>query len=742
MNEILDGLNDAQRRAVETLEGPLLVVAGAGSGKTKVLTCRIANLLASGVRPWNILAITFTNKAAAEMKERVTKLIGEAAKDIWLSTFHSFCARFLRMEIEHIAGYQSNFVIYDTTDCKTVIRTSLKELNLDEKQYQPSTIQNVISNAKNALLDARAFQQQADTFFDKKVGEVFERYEAKLRNNNALDFDDLLLFAVHILSNYADVREKYQAKFQYVLIDEYQDTNRAQYLLAHLLSGGSRNLCVVGDIDQSIYGWRGADIRNILDFEKDYPEAVIIKLEQNYRSTKNILASANAVIEHNSNRKPKKLWTENATGEPITYFTGYNEREEAQYIADRILEYKTLYHTNLGDMAILYRTNAQSRALEEGLMRAGVAYTMVGGLKFYDRKEIKDVLAYLKVIYNPNDAVSLMRIINVPKRGIGDASIAKLEAYAEANEMTLFDAISNGDMVEGLSKKVRSELDHLAEMIFVWMNEQGSISIEQLIGKIIEESGYLAELEKDDTPQGVARIENLNEFKSVAKDFAGWEMEETLENFLSHVALVSDVDTLDEEESADKVTLMTLHTAKGLEYPIVFLAGMEDGIFPHARTLTDEAEIEEERRICYVGITRARRKLYVTNAKMRLLFGRTVSYPPSRFLTEIPAELIQKAVSKSVNKYEIQQTNASKLMTQPRGINLMPKTKPHSTPAQGSGAGAAADWVVGDKAQHPKFGVGTVVAAKGTGEEQELKIAFPGQGIKLLLAKYAPLVRA
>lgn len=742
MNEILDGLNDAQRRAVETLEGPLLVVAGAGSGKTKVLTCRIANLLSNGVRPWNILAITFTNKAAAEMKERVTKLIGEMAKDIWLSTFHSFCARFLRMEIEHIAGYQSNFVIYDTTDCKTVIRTCLKELNLDEKQYQPSTIQNVISNAKNALLDARAFQQQADTFFDKKVGEVFERYEAKLRNNNALDFDDLLLFAVHILSNYADVREKYQAKFQYVLIDEYQDTNRAQYLLAHLLSGGSRNLCVVGDIDQSIYGWRGADIRNILDFEKDYPEAVIIKLEQNYRSTKNILASANAVIEHNSNRKPKKLWTENATGEPITYFTGYNEREEAQYIADRILEYKTLYHTSLGDMAILYRTNAQSRALEEGLMRAGIAYTMVGGLKFYDRKEIKDVLAYLKVIYNPNDAVSLMRIINVPKRGIGDASIAKLEAYAEANEMTLFDAISNGDMVEGLSKKVRSELDHLAEMIFVWMNEQGSISIEQLIGKVIEESGYLTELEKDDTPQGVARIENLNEFKSVAKDFAGWEMEETLENFLSHVALVSDVDTLDEEETADKVTLMTLHTAKGLEYPIVFLAGMEDGIFPHARTLTDEAEIEEERRICYVGITRARRKLYVTNAKMRLLFGRTVSYPSSRFLSEIPPELIQKAVSKSVNKYEIQQTNASKLMTQPRGINLMPKTKPHNAPAQESGAGMATDWAVGDKAQHPKFGVGTVVAAKGTGEEQELKIAFPGQGIKLLLAKYAPLVRA
>ncbi|MBQ5859979.1 MAG: UvrD-helicase domain-containing protein, partial [Selenomonadales bacterium] len=493
MNEILDGLNEQQRRAVETLDGPLLVVAGAGSGKTKVLTCRIANLLYHGVRPWNILAITFTNKAAAEMKERVEKLIGPQAKDIWLSTFHSFCARFLRMEIENIPGYQSNFVIYDTTDTKTVVRSCLKELNLDEKQYQPSTIQAVISNAKNALIDARSFQQQASTFFDKKVGEVFELYETKLRNNNALDFDDLLLFAVHILSTNEEVREKYQEKFHYVLIDEYQDTNRAQYLLAHLLSGASRNLCVVGDIDQSIYGWRGADIRNILDFEKDYPEAVVIKLEQNYRSTKNILASANAVIEHNSNRKPKKLWTENATGEPITYFTGYNEREEAQYIADRIMECKTLYHAKYGDIAILYRPTAQSRALEEGLMRTGIPYTMVGGLKFYERKEIKDVLAYLRVIYNPQDAVSLTRIINVPKRGIGDASIAKLEAYAEANEMTLFDAIANHDMVEGLSKKVRSELERLAELIFCWMNEQGSVSIEQLIGKVIEESGYLAE---------------------------------------------------------------------------------------------------------------------------------------------------------------------------------------------------------------------------------------------------------
>ena len=744
MNDILEGLNEAQRQAVETLEGPLLVVAGAGSGKTKVLTCRIANLLDRGVQPWNILAITFTNKAAAEMKERVEKLVGVQAKDIWLSTFHSFCARFLRMEIEYIPGYQSNFVIYDTTDTKTVVRSCLKELNLDEKQYQPTTIQSVISNAKNALLDSRAFQQQASTFFDKKVGEVFALYETKLRNNNALDFDDLLLFAVYILSNNEEVREKYQDKFQYVLIDEYQDTNHAQYLLAKLLSSGSRNLCVVGDIDQSIYGWRGADIRNILDFEKDYPEATVIKLEQNYRSTKNILAPANAVIEHNSNRKPKKLWTENATGEPITYFTGFNEYEEAQYIIDRILEHKTIYNASYGDIAILYRTNTQANVIEKTLGPARIPYIKVGGMKLYDRKEIKDILAYLRVIYNPQDAVSLMRIINVPKRGIGDVSIAKLEVYAEANEMTLFDAISNADMVDGLSKKVRGELDRLAEMVFTWMNEQSMISIEQLVSKVIEESGYMAELEKDNTPQGETRIVSLQEFIEVAKNAAETlvkdGLEENLENFLSQMALVSDVDVL-EEENKNMVTLMTLHMAKGLEFPIVFLAGMEEGIFPHARTLRNDAEIEEERRIFYVGITRARRKLYLTNAKQRFMFRENKAYPPSRFLAEIPPNLLQKPDRRSVNKYEMQKTTASKMASsQPRGANLMPKTKARPTaPSAGS---AVIGWQVGNKVEHPKFGVGTVVAAKGSGGDQELKIAFPGQGIKLLLTKYAPLKRA
>ncbi len=437
----------------------------------------------------------------------------------------------------------------------------------------------------------------------------------------------------------------------------------------------------------------------------------------------------------------KELWTQNATGESITVFTGYNEREEAQYIADRMLEQHTLYHTDYGDMAILYRTNAQSRVLEEGLMRAGIPYTMVGGLKFYDRKEIKDIMAYLRVIFNPNDAVSLLRIINVPKRGIGEASIAKLAAFAEMNEMTLFDAISNASEVPGLSAKVRGQLDRLAEQIFLWMNEQSELPVESLIGRIIEESGYRAELEKDDTPQGEARIENLEEIKGVAKDFAGREMEQTLENFLSHVALVSDVDTA--ETDAGKVTLMTLHTAKGLEFPIVFLAGMEEGLFPHSRTLSDETEVEEERRICYVGITRARRKLYLTNAKMRTIFGKTVVYPPSRFLREVPPQYVQQAVSRTVNQYAMRQTTASQYAeaNKPAGTHLMPKTRMAASQAQAQTSGGAG-WVVGDKVSHKKFGIGTVVAAKGTGADQELKIAFPGQGIKLLLTKYAPLSKA
>lgn len=745
--DILEGLNPAQARAVEHAEGPLLIMAGAGSGKTKVLTCKIARLLAIGVAPYNILAITFTNKAAAEMRERVDKLVGSQAKDVWLSTFHSFCARFLRREIEAIDGYQRNFIIYDSSDSQTVVKSCLKELNLDEKQYVPSGIQAAISGAKNALQGVRAFERAADTFYMEKVAEVYKLYQKKLHSNNALDFDDLLMLTVTLLEEHEDILVRYQARFKYILIDEYQDTNQAQYLLAKLLAAKYRNLCVVGDADQSIYGWRGADIRNIMDFEKDYPEAKVIKLEQNYRSTKNILAAANAVIEHNVERKPKELWTENSTGEKITCYLAADERDEAQFIAHTIMKQKTIFNTAYGDIALLYRTNSQSRVIEEGLMRAGIPYTMVGGLKFYDRKEIKDILAYLRVIFNPADTVSLTRIINVPKRGLGDATIAKLSEYANANAMTLFDVVSNADLVPGLTARVKRPLEIFAELIFNMMSYQQNLSVMELMERVMQESGYIAELEAEKKPENETRLENLKEFLSVAKDFQQGDEVPNLENFLSQVALVSDIDNADLED--DRVTLMTLHSAKGLEYPIVFMTGMEEGLFPHSRTLMNETEIEEERRTCYVGITRARRKLYLTNAKMRMIYGKTVCYPQSRFLSEIPEPMLERLVVRD-NAYGFANTGAYssgiggsfRQTARPRAVAGRPDSTLGAAQAPVIRPDSSAVWRVGDKAKHGKWGIGTVVSVKGGGDEVELKIAFPDQGIKALMLKYAPITKA
>ncbi|CUH96350.1 ATP-dependent DNA helicase PcrA [Propionispora sp. 2/2-37] len=733
MNSMLNQLNPAQVSAVTHRNGPLLIMAGAGSGKTKVLTCRIAYLLEQGVKPWNILAITFTNKAAAEMKERVHNMVGAVARDIWLSTFHSFCARFLRMEIEYLGRYKKNFVIYDAGDTLALVKICLRELNLDEKQYAPHGIQSTISNAKNALLDARAFARDADNFHAKKVAEVYELYQQKLLNNNALDFDDLLMLSVQLLEQNAEVRQRYQQKFQYIMIDEYQDTNRAQYLLARLLAEQHRNLCVVGDADQSIYAWRGADIRNIMDFEQDYPEAVIVKLEQNYRSTQVILDAANAVIENNSERKPKVLWTDNPEGELITHYLAQDERDEAQFIAGMITKLNTVYNTSYGNVAVLYRTNAQSRVVEEAFMKQGIPYTMVGGLKFYDRKEIKDILAYVKVIFNPADTMSLLRIINVPRRGIGDTTIGRLNDFAVRNNMTLFDVISNPDLVLDLQARAKRPLESLAELIFNLMAAAGSLPVVQLLERVMKETGYIAELEKEATVQDEARLENLRELLTVAKEFAAAEEENTLENFLSHVSLVSDIDTA--ELADERVTLMTLHSAKGLEFPVVFLAGLEEGIFPHARTLMNEAEIEEERRICYVGITRARRKLYLSHARMRTIYGRTSMYPPSRFLTEIPTSLLERyqapresySVSPRTGSFGMQKTALPRSMAQGRDSQAT-DTSPHST-----------DWRPGDKARHGKWGVGTVVEVRGTGESQELRIAFPNQGIKQLMVKFAPI---
>ncbi|WP_196594634.1 DNA helicase PcrA [Pectinatus sottacetonis] len=738
---IFDGLNPVQKKAVEHVDGPLLIMAGAGSGKTKVLTCKIAYFLEKGISPYNILAITFTNKAAAEMRDRADKMIGDNARNVWLSTFHSFCARMLRREIEHTNIYKKNFTIYDTADSQTLIKNCLKELNLDEKQYSPYNIQAAISNAKNMMLAPKDFTVQAGDFFEQKTAEIYTMYQKHLVENNALDFDDLLRISVELLENSREVREKYQERFHYVLVDEYQDTNGAQYRLTKILSAKYRNICVVGDADQSIYGWRGADIRNIMDFEKDYPEAKVIKLEQNYRSTKNILEAANAVIQNNLNRKPKNLWTENPQGDKISLYEAFNERDEARYIADNVLKQNTLFNISYNDIAVLYRTNAQSRSLEEGLMRAGIPYTMVGGLKFYDRKEIKDIMAYLKVIFNPEDTVSLMRIINVPKRGLGNTTLNKIIEFAQANNMGIFDAISSNDIVPGLTTKARNALAAFSQFIFKMIASVTELPVNEFIQQVMDESGYMIELQAEQKIENETRIENLKELLSVAKDFEKENAETpTLENFLNSVSLVADIDNADFDE--DKVTLMTFHSAKGLEFPIVFMAGMEEGLFPHSRTLMDEEEIEEERRTCYVGITRAQRKLYLTNAKSRTIYGRTVMYPPSRFLQEIPAQYVEKKQSQimanvggfvNVKKEQIK-NNKNYLRTPPAAkTNLKGKTGPVVRPDMNL------KWKAGDKAQHSKWGIGTIVAVSGSGEETQLTIAFPDLGIKKLMQKYAPI---
>lgn len=733
------GLNPQQAEAVINTEGPMLIMAGAGSGKTKVLTCRVANLLQKGVRPYRILAITFTNKAAAEMRERVNNMSGPAAKDVWLFTFHAFCARFLRMEIDKLPGYGGNFAIYDTADSQNLIKQILKEMNLDDKRFQSSGILSRISNAKNALQDAEAFARQAGDFYEQKVADIYSRYEQKLQLNNALDFDDLLMLSIKLLQENKEVREKYQDRFDYLLVDEYQDTNHAQYLLTKFLAAKHRNICVVGDADQSIYGWRGADIQNILDFEKDYPDAKVIKLEQNYRSTQIILDAANAVIENNTGRKPKNLWTENKSGADIIYFQAVDERDEARFVIEQLQNLQRTENKKLGDMAILYRTNTQSRIFEEMLIKSGISYNMVGGLKFYERKEIKDIIAYLRVIFNPADSLSLLRIINVPKRGIGDASLAKIQAYAAANNVSLFEAVSNAAAIDGLSSRFVSKLDDLAGIIFELMNLANEAPVEDLIDRVLRDTGYLEELENERTPQAQSRIDNLHELISVAQEFAASEEENNLENFLAHVALVSDID--DTELGEDAITLMTLHSSKGLEFPVVFLVGMEEGLFPHVRTLMDETEIEEERRLCYVGITRAKEKLFLSSTKMRTIYGNTVTYPPSRFLQEIPARLVktikrQERFSALENFKQVSEKYSARPQKPASTFN------PHSfmpqKPAAAAG-GTGTRFNTGDRVSHSKWGEGMVVSVKDSPDGQEVKVAFAGAGVRSLLTKYAVL---
>lgn len=730
MNPIFDTLNDRQCEAVKHTEGPLLITAGAGSGKTKVLTCRIAHLLELGVAPYRILAITFTNKAAKEMKERVTNLVGAQADSIWLSTFHSFCAKLLRFEIDGFHGYTRNFTIYDSSDQLVLVKDCLKKLNLDDKQFTPRSVLGTISSAKNVLMDAKAFAAKASDFYEQKVADVYALYQEKLRENNAVDFDDLLFLAVRLLQENEEVREKYQSRFQYILVDEYQDTNHAQYALTKILAARWRNICVVGDADQSIYAWRGADIRNIIDFTRDYPDAASIKLEQNYRSTKTILHAANAVIDNNESRPKKTLWTENPTGNKIIHYQAQTEHDEADYIAGVIYNRHEISHEPYGDMAILFRTNAQSRVLEEKLMRYAIPYTMVGGTKFYDRKEIKDVLAYLRLLYNPEDSLSLTRIINVPKRNIGATTMEHVAAYAEAQGISLFEALSSTDEIL-VTKRAKASLENFAAMIFDLLNDIEGKDVLSLIETVIKQTGYgdMLDKEAEHDPQGESRKENVGEFLSVAKDYMDSNPEGNLQDFLENVALVSDVD--DFESSDSKVTLMTLHAAKGLEFPVVFLTGLDEGLFPHSRTLMDPAQVEEERRLAYVGITRAERQLYVTNAVTRTMYGRISAYMPSRFLAEIPPQFMEDYHRKSA----MPQSRATAVPGKQR-VSILTKPVASSLPKKHA---VTDTFAKGDKVRHKIWGIGTVLDVIGEGPNMQMKIQFPTKGVRQVVVKYAPL---
>ena len=660
------------------------------------------------------------------MKSRVEGLVGDVANRIWLSTFHSFCAKFLRFELDNFLGYNSNFTIYDTSDSQAVIKAALKALNLDDKYYPVGAMIGAISDAKNKLLFASDFRKQARDFYQQKVADVYEYYERELRKNNALDFDDLLLVAVKLLQSNEAVLDKYSKRFRYVMIDEYQDTNHAQYLLAKLLASHWKNIAVVGDADQSIYAWRGADIQNILDFEKDYPNCTSIKLEQNYRSTKIILDAANAVIENNEGRPKKNLWTDKTEGAKIQHFTAQSEHEEAAFIGDTIAKKHDIHGVPYGDMAILYRTNAQSRVLEEALIKRALPYTMVGGTKFYDRKEIKDVLAYLRVLYNPFDDLSLLRIINVPKRSIGATTVAKLQDYARANGTSLFMTLTQLHLVDTIKGKTKEKLEEFGILIFTLVAEMEDKTVLDILESILDRTGYLAQLEESTDPQDQARAENIGELLSVAKDFQDTNPTGTVEDFLEQVALVNDVDSFEQEES--KVTLMTLHAAKGLEFPIVFLGGLEEGLFPHSRTLMNPEEIEEERRLAYVGITRAEKELYISNATTRTVFGRTSSYLPSRFIDEIPEELVDGLRAKRKVPDDIKRH-----VPQHMSVTSRPVTKPIVRNE------VIADWKVGDTAIHSKWGNGKVINVAGEGAGMKLTIEFPTQGVRVVMAKFAPV---
>ncbi|KEQ25339.1 DNA helicase PcrA [Paenibacillus tyrfis] len=754
-------LNPQQRRAVETTDGPLLIMAGAGSGKTRVLTHRIAYLIATRkAAPWSILAITFTNKAAREMQERVSALVGPQGGDIWVSTFHSMCVRILRRDISRI-GFTSNFTILDSGDQLSVIKNCMKEMNIDSKKFEPKAVQAAISNAKNELLTPEKFERKIGDYFDGIVAKVYSSYQRKLKANNSLDFDDLIMTTIELFQQVPEVLDFYQNKFQYLHVDEYQDTNRAQYMLCRMLADKYKRICVVGDSDQSIYRWRGADISNILDFEKDYPNATTILLEQNYRSTSNILNAANKVIGNNTGRKPKNLWTDKGDGQRIRLYQADSEHEEGYFITGEIRK-NVDKGRRFSEHAILYRTNAQSRVVEEILIKSDIPYQIVGGIKFYDRKEIKDILAYLRLISNPDDDISFARIVNVPKRGIGDTTVERLGAAAGQFGVSMFAMLENVDSME-IGAKARNALADFRDMIENLYRMVDYLSVTELTEKMLEMSGYREELKRENTIESQARLENIDEFLSVTMDFEKRNEDKSLVSFLTDLALIADIDSMNQDPEAGKqgVVLMTMHSAKGLEFPVVFIMGLEEGVFPHSRALMDNEELEEERRLAYVGITRAEEELFLTCARMRTLFGRTTANAPSRFLQELPQELLETvrasggfgrggAATPAWAGGERRFGSAGGFGGAPAQAGRTPvsfRSGPSAAaggtaPKAAAPAAQATDFAMGDKVSHGKWGTGVVVAIKGSGDDTELQIAFPAPvGVKRLLAKFAPITK-
>ena len=738
VDRLVEDLNPSQRAAVEHRGGPLLIVAGAGSGKTRVLTRRIAHLLATGdATPGQVLAITFTNKAAGEMKERVAELVGNRAKAMWVSTFHSACVRILRSESGRL-DVSSSFTIYDSADSQRLMSLVLRDMSLDPKKFTPRSFLAQVSNLKNELIDHETYASRAANHMEELLAEAYGEYQRRLRRANAFDFDDLISSTVAVLQLFPDVAEHYRRRFRHVLVDEYQDTNHAQYVLIKELVGPdlpelpAGQLCVVGDADQSIYAFRGATIRNIEEFERDYPNATTIMLEQNYRSTQTILTAANTVISRNGSRREKRLWTDAGAGHPIVAYVADDEHDEASFIANEIDRLTDEEGRKPSDVAVFYRTNAQSRSIEEIFIRVGLPYRVVGGTRFYERREVRDAIAYLRALANPDDEVSMRRILNVPKRGIGDRAEAMVEAFGQRERISFAAALERAPEAPGIATRSLSAITAFTTMMtdLRTLVEAGADPA-TILQAVLEQSGYLAELQASTDPQDETRVENLAELESVAQEFTTENPEGTLADFLERVSLVADSDEIpDDDASGGVVTLMTLHTAKGLEFPVVFLTGMEDGVFPHMRSLGDTRELEEERRLAYVGITRARQRLYVTRSVMRSAWGTPAFNPPSRFLEEIPAEVLEWRREEPVGRSPISGGYGSSPSTSSAALRLGDRVV---------GTGPVLSLAAGDRVTHQKFGLGTVVSTSGGGDKSEATIDFGSAGVKRLLLRYAPV---